>query len=338
MSLLLSILSIYGVLFTPTAMSEVNLTCHDAKVFSNKLLTDICWSCLFPIKIAGINLTGGNAPKGASDRSVCLCDDALGLPTPGLVTSMWEPARLIELVRKPGCSPTLGGITLPLGQYRQQGTHGEGTYDAGDLAFYHYHYYAFPLMVMLDMFMDGHCNKEGYLSFDLMYASELDPTWQNDELAFFTQPEAASVAYPETITACMSDAIAASSGEPIDALFWCVGSWGHLYPLSGHTLAMGSIAENTSHLAARAIAASHRRGLARRTMGNDALCGPVIEPMMIKSQYKMSMFYPVPESQSSHAIGQSSLTWGEWRTIPGAGEDAVYLIWRWQDCCNTVGG
>ena len=52
------------------------------------------------------------------------------------------------------------------------------------IAFYHYHYYAFPLLVMLDLFMDGNCNADGYMDFDLMYLSELDPTWLNDELVF----------------------------------------------------------------------------------------------------------------------------------------------------------
>jgi conjugal transfer pilus assembly protein TraU len=31
------------------------------------------------------------------------------------------------------------------------------------------------------------------------------------------------------------------------------------------------------------------------------------------------------------------MKWGEWRTIPGAGEDALYILWRWQDCCNSGG-
>jgi len=265
--------------------AKAELTCPDAGLLSGKLLTDVCWSCIFPIRVAGLPLGSGSVPSGASNKSFCLCEDNLGVPRPGIVTSMWEPARLIELVRTPGCSPSLGGIRLPLGDRRLQGGHGEGEYDTGDLAFYHYHYYAFPLLVMLDLFMDGNCNADGYMDFDLMYLSELDPTWLNDELAFFTQPEAAAVANPLAISACTADAASSTLGNPIDQLFWCAGSWGHLYPLSGHTLAFGSLAENTSHLAARAIAAQHRRGLARRTMGNSALCRPVIEPMLPKSQY-----------------------------------------------------
>jgi len=27
--------------------------CPDAELFSGKLITDICWACLFPIRIAG---------------------------------------------------------------------------------------------------------------------------------------------------------------------------------------------------------------------------------------------------------------------------------------------
>lgn len=48
----------------------------------------------------------------------------------------------------------------------------------------HYHYYAFPLLIMLDLFIKQTCNADGYMDLDIMYMSELDPTWNNDELAF----------------------------------------------------------------------------------------------------------------------------------------------------------
>ncbi|MFC0180957.1 TraU family protein [Thorsellia kenyensis] len=320
------------------AYAESSLDCPNASLFSQRLLSDICWSCLFPLNIGGINLSSLDLPQGASRKSLCLCDDPLGLPKPGIVTGMWQPVHLIELVRKPGCSPVLGGMTLPLGSKLSQGSHGEGNFDIGDLAFFHYHYYSFPIMAMLDMFISPQCARDSYLDFDLMFASELDPTWLNDELAFFAHPESILFANPQAVTACVSDAISSSSGKPIDTLFWCAGSFGHLYPLSGHTLAMGSFAQKTSHLATRSLAISHRRGFAKKTMGDKALCGPVTELMLPKSQYKMSMFFPLPESTSSHQIGESTINWGEWRSIPGAGEDAVYLLWCWQDCCNTGGG
>ncbi len=109
--------------------AKAELTCPDAGLLSGKLLTDVCWSCIFPIRVAGLPLGSGSVPSGASNKSFCLCEDNLGVPRPGIVTSMWEPARLIELVRTPGCSPSLGGIRLPLGDRRLQGGHGEGEYD-----------------------------------------------------------------------------------------------------------------------------------------------------------------------------------------------------------------
>ena len=90
--------------------AKAELTCPDAGLLSGKLLTDVCWSCIFPIRVAGLPLGSGNVPSGASNKSFCLCEDNLGVPRPGIVTSMWEPARLIELVRTPGCSPYWEGF------------------------------------------------------------------------------------------------------------------------------------------------------------------------------------------------------------------------------------
>lgn len=125
-----------------------------------------------------------------------------------------------------------------------------------------------------------------------------------------------------------------SVGEVSDAMWWCAGTWGTMYPLSGHEPNMG-IVKNTSLLGARAVAALHRRGLAYRTMGDDTLCEGRIDPMLPKSQYRWSMLFPRPEAESTHLTGESVLKWGTARTIPGFGEDAIYILWRWNDCCNV---
>ena len=75
--------------------------CPDAELLSGKLITDVCWSCLFPIRIAGVPIGGGTVPPGASNASVCACPDSLGVPRPGFTIGLWEPARIIELVRNP---------------------------------------------------------------------------------------------------------------------------------------------------------------------------------------------------------------------------------------------
>lgn len=93
--------------------------------------------------------------------------------------------------------------------------------------------------------------------------------------------------------------------------------------------------KTTSLMAARAIYALHRRGLEWRSMGDDAMCGGKLAPYFPKTQYRFQVFHPVAETSDNHVVGEMVYTWGLGRTIPAVGEDPVYLIWRWLDCCNT---
>lgn len=310
--------------------------CPNANLLSGKLITDICWRCLFPIRVAGINIAGGIAdiPEKANRSSVCSCQDPLGIPQPGITFGMWEPARLVETVRMPGCLATLGTNVLSnLTDRRQIGTTGHGDNQKGDRGFYHVHTYAFPLLFIMDLFFPQNCVADGYFDFDIMFMTEFDPTWDNDVLSFFQTWEAAAVANPLALAACAADATAAAIRRPLDSLFWCAGSWGGLYPFVGTFSAHGGMPENSSLLAARSIAAGHRRALSWRTMGTDVLCKAKIDPVITKSQYKMSMVFPLPEANDAHVIGETTFRWGEHRTIPSVGEDSIYLVYRWNDCC-----
>lgn len=84
-----------------------------------------------------------------------------------------------------------------------------------------------PLLI-LQLLLDFSCLRK--LPLDIAYMSELDPFAQSDELSLFAFPETLLFANPAAILACAADAIAATAGSPIDALFWCAGSWGQLYP------------------------------------------------------------------------------------------------------------
>jgi conjugal transfer pilus assembly protein TraU len=88
-------------------------------------------------------------------------------------------------------------------------------------------------------------------------------------------------------------------------------------------------------LAARGLAALHRRGLAGRTVGSDVLCQARIDPFLPKRQYRLGMLYPSPEASATHLIGESTFRWGEWRSRPGPGAHHLYVLWRWTDCCVT---
>lgn len=318
-----------------SSYAQASAECIDAKIIGPKMITDVCWTCIFPIKVAGIPISagGGPIPDESAKSPLCVCHDNQGIGRPGVTTSMWEPARLVEFQTTPGCSSVFNGMRFPFDRINQ-GTHGNSSLDTSDPSYMHYHYYTFPLLQMLNMFVKQTCNPDGFVDLDIMYLSELDPTWNNDELAFFTNPEAAAVANPVAVVACSADAVSSTLGKPIKQMFWCAGSWGTIYPLSGNLNGGAGVLRDSSLLKTKVLAALHRRGLAWGTMGHEALCKGRIQPTLPKTQYKFTMMHPVAETNSAHVIGESTLKWGAGRIFPAIGEDPIYMIWRWNDCCS----
>ncbi|AJF08137.1 TraU family protein [Geoalkalibacter subterraneus] len=343
---------------------SINPVCPDNKLLSGKLITDVSWSTLFPIRIAGVPVGGGDVPDGAAPaRPMCYCLDNNGVPELGSQLGMFEPARVIDVTRVPWCAPSLGGVMLRSSP-RAIGGSGDAEKDSTGKSTFHYTYFAFPLLVIMDLFVDEYCNKDGFMDMDLMYISATDPTWLDDELAFHLAPETAWAALPVAQAMQPVDCVASTTGNPIKKFFWTAGCWGSLYPFTGNVLTNASAPRESSLVATRSLAALHRRGLARLTMGDDAMCKGKIFPTIPKTQYKMSQFFPLAEVKGdysmsgrsdesnedssnpapnngasnitlkgSHFIGESTFTWGEWRSIPAVGEDYSYFLWRWNDCC-----
>lgn len=369
--------------------------CKSANLLGPKLITDICWRCIFPMKMAGAKIQpwghnedtgpvpedagesddpikdiideydkehetlfdkagnwmsdlrdwvdqqlstvfgdGEEVPDGASGKAVCMCMDNNGMPRPGIVTSFWEPYRLIEFQRSPGCLAALNGVRIKINPMNL-GTAGTSpTKDPDRIQFFHYHYYSFPVLHLLELFSGKGCNPGGYGDFDLMYISEVDPTWNDTELGFFANPEAALFANPAAIVACIPDAVSSAINKPLDALFWCAGTWGVIYPLTGLINERYRTLKGTSLAAVRVVTQLHRRGFAWATMGDDALCDGYIAPYLPKNQYKFTLAYPVADTQRSHKIGTLQEGWGAGKLIPGVAEDPIYMLWRWIDCCN----
>jgi len=337
------LVSLPGIGYANTAPTPDSM-CEDSGLFGPKLFTDICWSCLFPIRVSGVQITPGKAPEKASKQVFCICQEgSSGIYRPGIVTAMWEPARIIENVRKPGCSPSLGGVTLPLGSRRSHGrytAHLDYTKSDHEVAgsFYHSHLYAFPLLQILDLYTPTKCNADFYLDFDIISFSEIDPTWNNPTLAFFQHPESAAVANPIARAACAAETAALTAGrEPLETLWWCTGNWGGIYPLAGH-VSPQDINRLSGLLSARVLSQQHRRGLARRTMGDENLCRASIYPTIPKSQYKINQFWPKSMTQKGAWLGLPTYQWegGTNRHLPGTSNDSMYMIWRWSDCCSKL--
>ena len=361
--------------------------CPDANIFGQTLITGICWSCMFPVYLAGIEAFDGrnDRPDGANDDLACFCPgdwDTGRLPTIGFSVGMYLPSRLMESVRKPWCFPALFGADLGDARIMDSALNfgGEGPYlnemSSQSDALYTWHMYALPLMEILELMDLPQCNVDNYSSFDVMFMSEGFPHWYNEELAFLIQPEALIFGNPIAQAAQLIDCTAASVDDPLDEIFWTAGCWGSFYPITGHSPG-GGTAQHPSLIASRAMFLISRLGFLKRTIGSDAMCGGERMPVLSKEQYRWQQLFPVAESSNDdggsnppppdidpatevtipdtqttandfdisnvrggccHNFGENTMLWGEWRSRPATGEDFVFLIWRWTDCCAGVLG
>ena len=311
--------------------------CNDAGIWGSKLVTDICWSCMLPIRILGVG--GGSIdPPGANRNPVCACNDDLGVPSPGLAIGAWVPYRLFELVRNPYCMPVFGGTFLSR-DFTELAGPGQraASDDYQSSSRFHSHVYSFPLATMMELLTAKECNPGGYHDMDIMMMSEFDPIASDDLLAMFVYFETAMFANPLAIGACSIECGLLSANIPPQdkQMFWCAGCWGTLYPMSNNVSFMSTHNE-TSLIAARQLAVKHRRGMGHITYGPTNMCGGQLSPFLPKEQYRWQHLFPVPEAKRPccHWTGASEyVTGGVSRHQPYSGEDVVHLLFRYTDCC-----
>lgn len=297
-------------------------------------ITDVCWSCLFPLSIGKTEIAKGSNPDTQNPSSpICAC----GTPIPriGLSIGFWEPTALVDVTRKPYCFVNLGGYEMNMGaKYKM------GMVDAKqgiNESFYDVHWYKFPLMYWLNLLIQGACMQETP-DFDIAWITELDPTWADDELAMIWSPEAVLFSNHLAQAACAADAMASTTGFlPMSILFWCAGSQGSMYPLSGFNQNhVGGVMTSTL-LTERMTYKMHRELLVWDSVGQDGLiCEQYPMPVMPKERYRYQMVNPVASTSKRDGcrpFGYSSALWESGHTIPVTGEDFGYLVWRKKNCC-----
>lgn len=298
-------------------------------------ITDVCWSCLFPIKLGGANLIpfGQEDFDSGSDNIFCACGNP---PKLGISMSFWEPARLVEAVRKPYCFSSLGGITIDPGI--DAPAHAQ---KRGDKSFYQVHWYVSPLIYWLEVMMDNPCVEQNV--FDLAYMTELDPLWADSELTFLLNPDAILFANPLAQGACSADCAAATAGFPNNQLFWCAGCQGSMYPLDGWVGSHVGGVQASTLLMQRMTNKMHREMLIWGAHGKEGMCGFYPIPLMDKRAYKTQMTYPIPNTKKENGrccspMGRTTVTSGAGKEYPYKGEDFAYLLFRRRDCCQGAVG
>ena len=203
---------------------------------------------------------------------------------------------------------------------------------------------------------------------DPVYMNLLYPEWaglsrmMNQRLADLTARSAS----------CIANTTGIGWGPVDDTAYWLGGCMDNNLPAAGSMSAAKNSIIGTSTILNRSLMVSNRTGgyASVSTVGDKALCMPVPVPYPSKSEFKASMLFPYPESdqgaqnqgdagidqgslfgqlsgevadfanvggKGAHRLGASNFAWANGRSDQIANEndsDAVYLLWRWVDCCE----
>jgi conjugal transfer pilus assembly protein TraU len=305
-------------------------------------VTDVNWNCIFPVRIGGVATISVDAPPDPEEiaNPICTCDTG-GVPRVGLSVSFWEPAKIIDVVTTPYCFPSFG---TQLGSTDAAKAGGIVTEESGtSKLFAQTHWITFPAWAILDLFMDIPC-LEGVgpgqvpgMAIDAM--SELNPIWNDDSSSLIFNPEAVVFANPASQSTCIADSVSANVGRPIDALFWCMGSWGNAYPLAGSITEGGDMVEAAAGLAARRIYFAGREGA---TTGGAlglldtgvSFCHASYTPIWQKSHYRVQLAKPIKD-HSCRAIGEDGTVklWSMGKNPVNNGDNFSFVMFRKVKCC-----
>ncbi|END5807806.1 conjugal transfer pilus assembly protein TraU [Salmonella enterica] len=294
-------------------------------------ITDICWRCMFPLSLGSTKVTGGDLPDTSNPGSpVQFCP----MPPPifqhvGLAIGYWEPMAMTDVARSPGCMVNLGGFTVNLGKM------GMGTAKKDDKqvngAFYHVHWYKYPLTYWLNIITSLGCLQGGDL--DIGYLSEIDPTWEDSALTSILNPEAVIFANPIAQGACAADAIASAVNKPLDPLFWCAGSQGSMYPFNGWVSNESSPLQSSVLVSERMAFKLHRQGQILESVGADrAVCFEYPSPIIPKERWRYQMVNMYPDVAQCHPFGRTVMRWETGRNPPNTKKNYGYLLWRKRNC------
>ncbi|MDD2464800.1 MAG: TraU family protein [Desulfobulbus sp.] len=253
---------------------------------------------------------------------ICICKHGWYI-TIGVVWEFWEPFGLIDTSHEAYYSAALGTSfgSQPLLSGDNQS---QDAASSNDENFAQAHAY------LLTIYPSWPCSRNDYG----VWYTEVDPTWQTDKLSAILTPESALVANYASQLACVADGTAANAGFPIDSLYWCVGSGGSLFPITGHVHA-DDIVQANSTTASRLIFRLCRLGL---ICDPYAKCGCSHTPIWVKSHYKMAAVRP--NSSGVYVIGRSSMTYDSGLDPPlvggskGPSDEFLWVVYRKQRCCT----
>jgi conjugal transfer pilus assembly protein TraU len=306
-------------------------------------ITEVCWSCIFPISIGGTKLKGShNRDDTANPKSpICACPkNGVPIPVPGITLGFWEPIGLIDVTRTPYCMVSIGGFQMMKDHKKQGGVEETAAIKGLQNSFYHLHYYKFPILWILELVTDlAVCLEQSKA--DIAYLTEFDPSWQNSALANLLSPENIMFNNPTKTAMCAVDCTKSINGVGDDKLHWCAGCNGGLFPAVGRVAYHRNGLHASTLLSSRLISKLHRQGMFPITSTDNIkkICkmGTSLGDLTLKkSQYKLQLSYPRANAKGKYAcnpLGRGEIFWSSRKSFPIKGEDFGYVLWRKRNCC-----
>lgn len=311
-------------------LSFCSLSCASPCTGSFVNPVNLCWKCLFPITIGNSEIVRSTDLKDTVNPTnpIGICGTRVGLNI-----GFWEPFSIVDVTDTPYCLVNLGGHKLDMGI--KQGKGGVMPEPlASAHAFYHVHWYKYPVIAWLNLILSAGCHEMG--DFDVAYMSELDPSWRNSRMSFVLNPEAILFSNPIAQAACAADSISvALLKRPKDSLYWCAGSQGSMYPLSGHVSAPVSPIQSALLLAERMNFKLHREPLIEDStpVGKDmSVCQAHHYPVLPKSRYRYELVNQVQDGKHCYPYGYPTLAWEAGKIKPNQPHQFGFLMWRKRNC------
>ena len=337
--------SVLVLLFAQWMPANADMSCQGQ---TSKVLSNICIECFFPLRMA-IQIGGGGSGSLPDDKAapICICP----APFPiffriGFVGGGWLPEGILEATPTAYCSSTLGGISLG----SEPGKDGTAGWSAGGGSMTHWnvHYYKFPLGQIASMLSGFACAIPMGSDFSApAMLSELDPTWNDPQLAALKNPEGLppDVGMPLLQAACAAEYATMQANSGFYGSHWCTGGSGPTYPLSGMITNSGNPAYMAAHASSRLLDGMYRLGLQRKTWGSQAqICHGQGEYRHAtpKNGHRLQQVAPERES-GNHRIGDdwnggvaSGVPVPPGLRVQGSeinNMNHIFINWKYYECC-----
>lgn len=332
----ISISVIALLMFFVVAASDLMATCKSGTPI---LFDSLCWRCMFPVYVAGMGFGRKynienyalNYRDEIDKAPICICMKG-PIPVPGIPLAWWEVTHIMDACKDSMCFPSLGlSVSAPFVGYLEGGHKDDGmTYETNPSMMYQSHMVKFIPRIILGFLEDMICLRPSS-GIDIAYLSEVDPSWQDPELASILNPEVYLVANPLALSACIADAVTSNvPGLPNSALFWCAGSWGSIPNLTGQADNANQL-DGAARIATRMMYKLGREGV----MWENATsrCTPVPMPILRKEYFQLQLAKPAT-GPMCFPIGRSEVIWGSFMNPPSKGSDNfAFVVWSKIRCC-----